>query len=70
MVFPVTSSLAGPSGYPGPQAVVRRRFKDVVALAELLQVGGAREGGDTEEGARGRGHHVIERTGRELTRII
>ena len=50
MVFPVTSSLAGPSGYPGPQAVVRRRFKDVVALADLLQVGGAREGGTQRRG--------------------
>ncbi|GAX83869.1 hypothetical protein CEUSTIGMA_g11294.t1 [Chlamydomonas eustigma] len=36
-VFPITSSAMGLGGYPGTESTVRRRFKDFVALQDLLQ---------------------------------
>jgi hypothetical protein len=38
MIFPITSVAISSGGYPGQEVTVNRRFKDFVALQDLLQV--------------------------------
>ena len=40
MAYPITTRTTLP-GFAQPETTVHRRFKDVVALSDLLNVGGA-----------------------------